>query len=224
MPLLLAVAALVAAGLIALRAHREALHSCRTSLLATQRELANGLRELLQLNPEADRLRKEVQHADLMAQQDPEPYTRTAWAARAAALRAEQIALDLRQRAIIAIGQGRARAVLALGRETIPRAYQRASAEFGEAAPVSARAAGEAPRMRLARSPPLGPAPHYAPAASAEREQVARLSWSVRLAAILPGWMPLSNDSYLAETRGQCASTVKEKEGEWQPRLAADKP
>lgn len=221
MPLLLAVVALVAGALIAISAHRAALHACRTSTLAAQAELARGLKALLALNPEAERLRAQLKVAQAAAQTAPDPISRAAAVAQVAALRLQQAMLDARQRGLIALSEARARAAVAQGASSVGDSYRRASRIAGKAE-ISA-SFRRSPRMILKRSPSVGLAPSYFADARAEREQVAALSWSIRLASLLPSWMPLSREARLAETDGRCAASVENKEFQWQPRLAPDR-
>ena len=229
LPLFLAVAGAFVGSMFALRAQRSALHECRTAALATQAALASGLDELVALNPEAERLRREIAAADALARTAPELATRTAAAARATALRLQQIMLDTRQRGVIVASESRAAQVFERGRAAVARSYSISAREFDGRGALPAHAhgtrpTGRPPRMRLEKRPPNEPGPSYFPSPRAESEQIARLAWAATLFDVVPEWMPLSDDSVRARAHSQCASTVIEKEGRWSPRLAADKP
>lgn len=229
LPLFLAVAGAFVGSMIALRAQRSALHECRTAALATQAVLASGLDELLALNPEAERLRREIAAADALARTAPEPATRATAAARAAALRLQQIIFDTRQKRLIFTTEARAAQAFERGRTAIARSYSISAREFDGRGALNTsargvRPTGRPPKMRLEKYPPSQPGPSYSPSPQAESEQVARLVWAVTLSDVVPDWMPLSDDSVRTREHAQCASTVIEKEGRWSPRLAADKP
>ena len=224
MPLLLATVGAVAGALIALQAHQEALHECRTSLLRAQGELAAGLSDLLSLNPEADRLRAQKKLAKLALRTSTTPAAVAYWTQRIVMLQAKQVLLDIEQRSIVVLADGRARLAVESARSAVPLAYRNSTDRQGGrgTSAVSADSAS-LPRMQLTKEPPTELAAHYRPSRDAVRSQVARMVWSVRLSQLLPAWMPLSKGAEAARTHGQCASTVDEKEGRWKPRLTADR-
>ena len=215
LPLLIAVAGALTAGLMALRAHRESLHACRTALLDSQSRLAEGWSQLRLLNPAADALRLSAREAQAEIAAAPDPVTRSAAIARLAAIRARQFALDARQRAIIAIANLGARLEFERARAGSAAAFAKAAKAFDGRGAGVARAVGVAPKLPVEPRPPGELAPRYVPVSA----EPARLRWTARISEILPAWIPVSIDSARAFAEGECAATAQRSEATWTPRL-----
>jgi hypothetical protein len=214
MPLLLTGFAVLAGTFLVLTAEGKIRHQCRVELLKSQKRVSDLLRELMDLNPEAARLRR-WEKRSLAG-----PQAARGWVVR------QQIALALRQKSLIQ----RARLESALGPARASRAtrelYLQATLST-ENAPSRVRAAWKSRRkggaFELNASPNDSLTPDYHPVARFSDKQVMTLNWEIGLSEILPDWLePLTGATPL-KLKGECAATLIQEGENWVPKLSADK-
>jgi len=229
LPLLLAGAAVCAAGFLVLRTDGEARHTCRIELLRSQEQVAEELKKLLAMNHGARQLRTEREIAEKAVAIAPTPPAKAAALAVLEAVKIRQVAYAVRQQALILKAkteswsgptQG-ARAV----RGALNEAQQRQSeqSEKNSAPSLDLTTTPRPALFELTSSPKASLTPDYQPSRRFSEQQTMAIHWNLRVAALLPSWLRSLVFSTGITLRAQCLATLEKENDEWKPKLKLDK-
>lgn len=224
LPLLLAAAALCASVFLLLKAHAGALHECRSGLLRIENLRLGQLQQLMKLNPQARKLRRERARAELnfrMAKASGSPKAIAAARVALEVVRAKQFALATQQRRILLRERVQTKANLARLKKNVEsklREHQLAAPSRGFPLPTAAYGS-----LAVRTAPPGDLTPDYVPRENFERHQAIRMRWNFTPAMLLPTWLNFEKFKNLT-LDAQCGTTAERKsKNTWRARLNADK-
>ena len=224
-PLIIAATGVVAAGYLILKADGQIRHLCRTQLLSSQAKISADLRDLMALNKVAASLRLEKRSADLeVTAASAFPPALPAANAHKASVFVRQLALAAQQKRLIFHAKLESKMAPAMTTREIYSSLtelrvihsnDHLSLDFSEKTQSAAFEIVAQPRGNLT--------PDYSPSSDFERKQAMRVSWSFRASALLPAWIRPLVMSTGINAHGECSSTLKKGNQQWQPQLNADK-
>jgi hypothetical protein len=171
---------------------------CRDHVLRAQKEMGFSLAQLMSLNPQARFLRKQETEIKLkMAASSANPPALAHWAALLAKNQTQQMALRLKQQEIIAMGELKARMILA-------SLHSHLQSDFS------------APKICVEKKPPLAVVPDYSPASFFEKCQTVKVHWQAQAIREIFHQM-ISNIPRIQN--GTCSATLKKGVKVWNPQI-----
>lgn len=222
LPLLITITALSGATYMLLRSDGATRHECRVELLRIQSLIARDLRRLLDLNPEATRLRYRRQAAEAKVAMTAATPAGAIAEMELSQVIAEQLLLAAKQQSLI---QG-ARILSHVGPEWARQRVHRSSEKTkprSSLSPLDFTAQVQGSGFPLVASPLFSPTPDYQPARDFSRLQEMKVVWSFSLEKFLPPWFQKHLPITKLKASARCSATIKEESGQWQARLTADK-
>lgn len=214
MPALLAVLAVISAAYLALADDAKTRHECRVELLRAQTQIAEDLRDLMALNPEASALRSELQAA---LAGGPE------MAPEVATLEAQQMLLAARQEALIARATAHAAGSPELALARVSAAHTGQSARLRRSDP-SFHGSTRPATFDVIATPPGSLTPNYEPSPMFSQRLEMKVSWGYQLASFLPRWLIRLLGEPRLETNAECTATLEKEGTRWQAKLKRAKP
>lgn len=225
LPLLLAVIAVVAGGLLVLRIDGQSRHACRVMLLQEQARVAEILERLRAMNPGARSLRMRRTTAENMLKHaSTPPLKAAAWIALQEVI-AEQAVFGARQKALIMQGRQVSLSAPLKAKTSVRRLFVSTRLVQGETnVELGFMSRTRVPRFELMAKPIDSPTPDYEPPAGFDQRQLMSVGWSVRISALLPDWIvPLAKTSPL-KLQASCSATLEKGKDKWVALLKTDRP
>ena len=223
MPFLMSVLVLISGSALLFKADAHLQHECRVSVLNSQRTIAQTLRKLLALNPQAKELRLEraITEAQLkLALATAQPEAIAAAEADLALVKSRQALLALEQKSLIAYGRLASIKAPVLASSSVVDGLVTEARENRVARP---RATTHLRRgtFDVVATPPNDATPGYEPSADFSAKQTVDVNVNVEVASLLPEWLRnlLPTGGLTINTHYQ--ATIKNQENQWTETLSA---
>jgi hypothetical protein len=222
-PLILSIVATVSAVTLAFKANAHLKHECRVSVLNSQRDAADKLKQLMRMNHEAEilRLQYQVARAALKAAQ-ASGYVPAIAAAQSAygivqfrrhVFSAQQNALIIRGKAISYAAPLHARGAVMSGLQQEVHA--------NKVTPPSTRTSWRPGKFNVKATPEGDLTPDYNPADSFTKDQIVDVDVIVDAASLLPEWLRKMLPEGKLQISSHCQATIEKQESEWVETLNA---
>jgi hypothetical protein len=225
LPFLVSILASIAGAALMLKADAHLKHECRTSVLTSQRAVAEKLRDLMNLNPLASALRAEDARAKLalkVALASGHPLLIAPAQLNVALVESKRMALKIRQQALIisaraqsfeAPYKAKAAIVAGLSGEALANGVTRprvtSTSRFG--------------RFDISAAPPGDMTPDYNPSSTFSAEQIVDVDVRIKISSLFPEWLRRLLPSEGLEITSHCQSTIEHREDKWIETLNAVK-
>lgn len=229
LPVLLAGAAVCAAGFLVLRTDGEARHACRIELLRSQERIAERLKKLLEMNLGARQLRIERDIAERAVAIAVTPPAKAAALAALEAVKIRQVAYAVRQQTLILKARMESWSGPTQGARAVRKALNEAKRRQSEQLEKNNTPSLDlttTPRpalFELTNTPKESLTPDYQPSRQFSERQTMAVRWNLRIAALLPSWLRSLVASTDITLRAQCLATLEKENDEWKPKLKLDR-
>lgn len=222
LPLLMAVFAVISGSAMLFKADAHLKHECRTSVLNSQREAAEKLRDLLALNARATALRLERRAAEdeVRLAAGTGGFALAAAQAHLALVKARQLALAAEQRALILKAKAVSVAAPMKARAAVIKELAHEARDNGVRSP------GTTSRSRpgvfeVVASPPGDLTPDYKPSPRFSSLQTVDVNVDIQLGPLLPEWLRRLLPTDGLTVTSHCQATIERQEDLWIETLNA---
>lgn len=223
LPFLLSVLALIAGSALLFKADAHLQHECRTSVLNSERTIAQQLRKLMALNPQASALRLERTLAETQlkaALAAAQPAAIAAAEAYVSIIKARQTLMAIEQKKLIAHARLETLQAPRLSRTAVKNALVNEARENRVTVPDTSS------HLRpgffdIIATPKNDLTPNYNPSTSFSAKQTVDVDVKIEVCSLLPEWL-----RKLLPTRGltvntHCQATIENQENQWTETLSA---
>ncbi len=223
LPFLVSLLALTAGSALLMKADAHLKHECRTSLLGSQRSVAEKLSQLLAMNPEATALREaylEAQ-AEVKAAQGY-PVLLAPALIHLHVVEAARTAFSIKQRSLILHAELESAAAPLRARLAIVKGLSEEAHTNGVSSP-SFRSSMRRGHFDVEATPKFDRTPDYNPSQQFSSKQTVDVNVKADVGPLLPDWLRKLLPNGKLEVSSHCQATIYKEEDEWIETLNAVK-
>jgi hypothetical protein len=223
LPLLVSVLAAIAGAALLLRADAHLKHECRVSVLNSQRTVAEKLRQLMSMNPEATALREEYLAAKAeVAAAEGYPLLLPPALAHLELVETARTAFSIRQRALLVQGAIESSAAPMKAKMAVVKGLSE-EAHANGVTPPPVRSSTRRGHFDVEATPKFDQTPDYNPSQKFTDMQTVDVDVKADVGPLLPAWLRNLLPNGQLEISSHCQATIQKQEDKWIETLNAVK-